>query len=83
MGPKARRSPEYVVREIKRNTRRKFNSELSLGCSCCKCLTDPEHPLSTLDDGQVKQLTAERYCTIASGDSLVEGSDDAGRIVEG
>jgi len=27
MGPKAKQSPESVVREIKRNTRRKFNSE--------------------------------------------------------
>ena len=27
MGPKTRKSPESVVREIKRRTRRKFNSE--------------------------------------------------------
>ena len=27
MGPKAKQAPESVVREIKRNTRRKFNSE--------------------------------------------------------
>ena len=27
MEPKASRSPEYIVREIKRKTRRKFNSE--------------------------------------------------------
>jgi len=27
MGPKAKQDPESVVREIKRNTRRKFNSE--------------------------------------------------------
>jgi transposase len=27
MGPKAKNDPESVVREIKRNTRRKFNSE--------------------------------------------------------
>ena len=27
MGPKAKQDPEFVVREIKRNTRRKFNSE--------------------------------------------------------
>jgi transposase len=27
MGPKARQDPESVVKEIKRNTRRKFNSE--------------------------------------------------------
>ena len=27
MGPKTRKSPESVVREIKRKTRRKFNSE--------------------------------------------------------
>ena len=27
MGPKTRQDPESVVREIKRNTRRKFNSE--------------------------------------------------------
>jgi transposase len=27
MKPKAKQNPEYVVREIKRNTRRKFNSE--------------------------------------------------------
>lgn len=27
MGPKAKQNPESVVKEIKRNTRRKFNSE--------------------------------------------------------
>ena len=27
MGPKAKQDPESVVKEIKRNTRRKFNSE--------------------------------------------------------
>lgn len=27
MGPKAKQDPEFVVKEIKRNTRRKFNSE--------------------------------------------------------
>ena len=82
MGPKARQNPESVPREYKGNTRHKFNSELSLGCSCRKCLVDPKHPLGTLNDGQVKQLTAERYSTIASGDSRVEGSNDAGRIVD-
>ena len=27
MGPKAKQDPEFLVKEIKRNTRRKFNSE--------------------------------------------------------